>query len=79
LIVIAYFIEVGLLLIVVPWSAFWERNYFLEMWPPLASVAGNPFVRGGVTGLGLVNVCAGLADLWALWPSRRGGGVGAEG
>jgi hypothetical protein len=73
LIVVAYFIEVGLLLIVVPWSAFWERNYFLEMWPPLAAVATNPFVRGAVTGLGVVNVVAGLVDFWALWPSHRDG------
>ncbi|RPJ59855.1 MAG: hypothetical protein EHM24_27580 [Acidobacteria bacterium] len=78
MIVVAYFIEVGLLLIVVPWSAFWQRNYFLEISPALAAVAGNPFVRGAVTGLGVVNVCAGLADLWALWPWRRDG-VGAEG
>ncbi|MFB3852536.1 MAG: hypothetical protein ACE148_01790 [Vicinamibacterales bacterium] len=78
MIVIAYFIEVGLLLIVVPWSDFWQRNYFLEVWPALASVAANPFVRGAVTGIGLVNLCAGLADLWALSPWRRSS-VGAEG
>ena len=29
LLFLAYFIEVGLVLLVVPWSPFWERNYFL--------------------------------------------------
>ena len=28
LLLVVYFIEVGLLLVLVPWSPFWERNYF---------------------------------------------------
>ena len=27
---VVFFIEVGLLLIVLPWSSFWDRNYFVE-------------------------------------------------
>ena len=30
LIYVAFFLEVGLLLIVLPWSAFWDRNYFAD-------------------------------------------------
>lgn len=60
-----------MLLIVVPWSDFWESNYFLEIWPALGRAAVNPFVRGAITGFGVVNVCAGLADLFALVPWRR--------
>jgi hypothetical protein len=30
----------------------------------------NNFVRGGVTGLGLVNLVVGLADLAAIWSAR---------
>jgi len=26
------------LLIVLPWSGFWERNYFAAAWPPLQTV-----------------------------------------
>jgi len=79
LIVVAYFIEVGLLLIVVPWSGFWERNYFLDAWPPLRTVVQNAFVRGAVSGIGVINLCAGLADLWALWPWRRDKACGDQG
>ena len=70
LVYVAFFIEVGLLLIVLPWSAFWERNYFAEAVPALHAVVTNNFVRGGVTGLGLVNLFAGFADLALVFIAR---------
>jgi hypothetical protein len=71
LLFVAYFIEVGLLLILVPWSAMWERNYFAGSVPLLASVIRNHFVRGAVSGLGVVSLLAGLADLARLLAWRR--------
>jgi len=71
LVYVAFFFEVGLLLLVLPWSAFWERNYFVVTWPALRPFLTNNFVRGGVTGLGAVNVCAGVADLLLLFSSRE--------
>jgi hypothetical protein len=50
----------------VPWSAFWERNYFSQLSPALYSVLTNNYVRGAITGLGAVNVLAALADLSLL-------------
>jgi hypothetical protein len=58
------------LLIVLPWSAFWERNYFAEAFPPLHALVTNNFVRGAVTGLGLVNLFAGFADLALVFITR---------
>ena len=29
----AYFLEAGLILIVAPWSAFWDRNFFASRLP----------------------------------------------
>ena len=63
LLLVAFFIEIGLLLIVVPWSTFWDRNYFVYAWPTLRPVLTNDFVRGAVSGLGLVNLFAGLLEL----------------
>ena len=71
LIYIAYFLEVGLLLVLVPWSGFWDRNYFLGIVPELRAFFSNHFVRGAVSGLGIVNLCAGLVDLSALVSMRR--------
>jgi hypothetical protein len=66
LVFVAFFVEVGLLLIVLPWSAFWEQNYFGSAWPVLRPVFFNNFVRGGVTGLGLVNLVAGVFELMPM-------------
>jgi len=63
LLFVAFFLEAGLLLIVLPWSIFWERNYFAYAWPALAPLLTNDFVRGAVTGLGIVNIVAGFAEL----------------
>jgi hypothetical protein len=71
LILVAYFLEAGLLLLVVPWSGFWERNYFAQAVPLIGGITANFFVRGAVTGLGLVNVAAGLTELFSVFSSRR--------
>jgi hypothetical protein len=73
LIYIAYFLEVGLLLVLVPWSAFWERNYFVGMFPPLLYVLRNNYARGAVSGLGVVNLLVGFHDLADLLMARRFG------
>jgi hypothetical protein len=70
LLLVAFFIEVGLLLIVAPWSSFWERNYFLQVLPALGPVLTNSFVRGAVSGLGVVNLCAGLVEIVPLFLVR---------
>lgn len=70
LLYIAFFLEVGLLLVVLPWSGFWERNYFAMTWPALRELLTNNFVRGAVTGLGLVNLYAGFADLAIVFAGR---------
>jgi hypothetical protein len=69
---VAFFLEVGLLLIVLPWSSFWDRNYFAYAWPALRPVLTNNFVRGAVTGLGVVNLVAGVFELLPVFRSRQG-------
>ena len=63
LLLVTFFIEIGLLLIVLPWSVFWERNYFGALWPGLVPFLTNDFVRGAVSGLGVLNLLAGLSEL----------------
>lgn len=67
---VAFFIEVGLLLIVLPWSGFWERNYFVQAWPAFGAIVMNNFVRGAISGLGLVNLVAGFAELAPVFAVR---------
>lgn len=68
---IAVFFEVGFVLLVVPWSRFWERNYFVESLPLLEAIVTNAFVRGAVSGLGLLNLLAGVAEITSLMLARR--------
>ena len=53
-----------------PWSSFWESNYFAIMWPVLLPLFTNHYVRGAVTGLGLVNLSAGISELLAMFGAR---------
>jgi hypothetical protein len=70
LLLLAYFVEVGLVLLVVPWSPFWDRNYFVDLWPAVAAVTGSNLVRGAVSGLGIINLWAAMAELAALFGMR---------
>jgi hypothetical protein len=56
---------------VLPWSGFWERNYFASLWPDLREVVANNFVRGGVSGLGFVNLIAGFIELAPIFSRRE--------
>jgi hypothetical protein len=64
-------LEAGLLLVLIPWSAFWDRNYFFEGSSALGRLLTNNYTRGGITGLGLVNVWAALAELSELFSRPR--------
>ena len=68
---VALLLEAGLLLILIPWSTFWDRNYFGEAIPAMRHLLTNNFVRGAVSGLGLVNVLAALGELADVFSSRR--------
>ena len=71
LLFVAFFVEVGLLLIVLPWSSFWERNYFALAWPTLLPFIKNNFVRGAVSGLGVLNLLAGFSELAFVFTARE--------
>lgn len=55
-----------MLLVITPWSRFWDRNYFTALWPSLALVMSNDFVKGAVSGIGVISVLAALGEIMAL-------------
>jgi hypothetical protein len=55
-VMLLFWLELGLVLILVPWSEVWEANYFIYQYPPLGMFVENPFLRGAITGLGVMNV-----------------------
>ena len=66
----AYFLEAGFILAVAPWSAFWDHNRFAEARPGLEAFLNTAYVRGGVTGIGVITALAGFAELGSLITSR---------
>lgn len=60
---ILFCLELGVFLVLLPWSLLWERNYFLFRYPDLAPYLLNDTLRGIVSGLGLVDI--GLAFWYA--------------
>ncbi len=70
-----------MILAVAPWSSFWERNRFAEARPALEALIASPYVRGAVTGVGVLTALAGLVELGSVILSksrRRGAGPRPE-
>ena len=71
LLLITFLLEIGFMLILLPWSTYWDHNYFASALPPVHVFITNNFVRGAVSGLGIVNMTVALADLLWLLVARR--------
>ncbi len=72
LLFVAYLVEAGLVLLIVPWSGLWERNAFIQMaatW--IVDIARSGWARGAVSGVGLMLVGAGLAEAVAIRAPAR--------
>ena len=70
LLLAALFVEVGFVLLIVPWSVLWDRNYFIDVVPQLQELLTSNYLRGAVSGLGVLNIGAGIAELVALFAAR---------
>jgi hypothetical protein len=68
---ILFCFEIGLFLMFVPWSALWEHNVLLAYSFRLRGLLLNNFFRGGVTGLGVIDVFLGLSELGRFWKSLK--------
>ena len=53
---------VGTILIVVPWTALWDANYLLQPYPSVRALLLSGYLRGTVSGLGLVNIVLALDE-----------------
>jgi hypothetical protein len=53
---------VGAILVVAPWTPFWDTNYLLQAYPMLRVFLLHGAARGTVSGLGLVNIVLALHE-----------------
>jgi len=56
-------IETGLFLIVIPWSSAWDENLVVNYYSAFRPVLRSHYVRGALSGLGLVNLWMGIAEV----------------
>ena len=73
---IIFCFELGLFLLIYPWTESWSDNYF--SWVITGSVQtswhefwNNSYVRGGVSGLGVVNVWIAILEVFRLFARKR--------
>jgi hypothetical protein len=66
LIFIVFCLELGMFLAVFPWTDFWDRSFFSALDPAWRPYWSNAYLRGAVTGLGVVDVYISLVEIFRL-------------
>ena len=65
-------LEVGGFLLIFPWLDAWHLNHFPALVPALFGIWDDPYFRGAVSGLGVVNLIISLAQtLYLFRPSSK--------
>jgi hypothetical protein len=67
-----YCLEAGLFFVIVPWTRVWTMNPLLHENLALAVWADNPFVRGFISGFGVIHLLIGVKDIIRLSQQRQG-------
>jgi hypothetical protein len=57
-------VEIGAFLVLLPWSAIWDRSLLLRHYPVLRPLFDSSYLRGAISGLGLVNLGVGVSQAW---------------
>src|SRR5438034_5554711 len=66
LVVLAF--EMGAMLLYLPWSGYWEQNFFLSHYPSLMPILLHPSFRGAVSGVGVLDILLAIG-----WIGSRAG------
>lgn len=69
---IIFCLELGLFLLIFPWTDSWGMNYFawigpLKLQPYWHQVWNNTYLRGAISGLGLLNVWVATAEALRMY------------
>lgn len=59
---VLFFVEMGIMLLVLPWTHVWTDSPILNSSLAVRQVAESGFVRGMVSGLGLINLWIAISD-----------------
>jgi len=68
---VLFCLEVGIVLTVLPWTRLWTDNSLLVGLPAVKEFLNHGFVRGLVSGLGLIDIWMGVAEAVTYRESPR--------
>jgi hypothetical protein len=73
---IIFCFELGLFLLIYPWTDGWGGNYFASAVPDSVQTAwhafwNNSYVRGGISGLGVVNLWIAILEVFRMFSRRH--------
>lgn len=59
---VLFCLEIGIILAVLPWTRIWTENSLLVGFPQVREFLTYDFVRGLISGLGLVDIWMGVSE-----------------
>ncbi len=70
-------LELGLILLVLPWTLLWDNNFFFSWRPQYSEILLSNHLRGAVSGVGLINLGMAVRELSQMVSRHglRGAGV----
>jgi hypothetical protein len=66
LVYIFFCFELGIFLLVFPWVDMWQQNFFSGIAPSWYQVWNSPYLRGAISGLGVLDVGISFVELFRL-------------
>lgn len=63
---IIFCVEIGLFLLVYPWTEFWGDNFFFSLDPRLTALLLSGYARGLLSGLGVLNLYIAVSEIVRL-------------
>jgi hypothetical protein len=72
LVYIFFCFEIGVFLLLFPWLDFWQQNFFSGFSPGWYDVWNSPYVRGAISGVGVIDIAISFAELFRLRRFSKG-------
>jgi hypothetical protein len=63
---VTFCLEIGLFLLIFPWTEYWDNNYFATLLPEWRRFWTNTYFRGAISGLGVVNLYISFLEIFRL-------------
>ena len=63
---VAFCLEIGFFLMIFPWTEYWGGNFFSTFVPEWRQYWQNAYMRGAISGLGVVNLYISAVEIFRL-------------